>query len=135
MKNGIDIMREAKYQSDIIKGIERLGGVAINGVYSKAGEADLQCGVPKEGKLLHLAIEVKTKKDYDRIMSGVTLSDGLYVINNESKLKPNEYLQIEKLNRNRLLGGLALLAYDIEQVINYINNKDIVYETPRLPNI
>lgn len=126
-------MKESRYQSNIIKGIEKLGGVAINGIYSKSGEADLQCGIPVEDKLLHLVVEVKTKKDYERVMKGIVIRDGLYVVVDEAKLKPHEHLQVAKLNRNRLLGGLAIIAYDIKQVINYINNKETTYATYALP--
>ena len=56
-------MQESKYQSRIIKLIQSHGGVAINGIYTTSGEADLQCGIPVDGTLVHVAVEVKTEKD------------------------------------------------------------------------
>ena len=114
-------MKEADYQAKLIQDISKLGGIAINGQYTVAGEADLQCGIPINGVLHHLAIEVKTEVDYNRVMSGLTLVDGLYTITNAVKLKPHEPLQVYKINRNRKLGGLALFAYNIIQVVEYIN--------------
>ena len=54
-------MTETAYQNKIMKWVEEIGGVVVNGQYSKRGEADLQVGFPYEGTLLHLAIEVNLK--------------------------------------------------------------------------
>lgn len=115
-------MKEQDYQSKIIKAIEALGGIAINGQYTKAGTADLICGYPIKGHLMHLHIEVKTEEDYHRVFRSIEEIEGLYVFKDNIKsLKPHEYLQITKLNDVRKKGGLALLAYEINQVKEYIN--------------
>jgi len=126
-------MLESKYQSNIIKAIEAIGGVVVNGRYSKSGEADLQCGWPIEvhvdthdnqyliyGGLAHLAIEVKTEKDYHRVMKCIN-SD--YTLNGKSGLKKHEPLQMAKIRRNRERGGLALVAYSFEQVKEDVNER------------
>ncbi len=114
-------MKESGYQSKLIKDITRLGGVAINGVYSTSGESDLQCGIPYEicGKrvLLHIAIEVKDEENYYRVMKAV---DKDYNVIDEKKLKPHEFVQMAKIRRNRRLGGLALVAFSIAQVERYL---------------
>ena len=125
-------MLEAGYQNKIIKHIELIGGIAINGSYSKAGIADLICGWPHyEEKvrwqqsvltLIHLHVEVKTEKDYHRVMKAVTEVEGFYVIDEDSKaLKPHEYLQITKLNIVRERGGKGLIAWNFEQVREYMD--------------
>lgn len=114
-------MKESDYQAKLIQDISKLGGVAINGQYTVAGEADLQCGIPINGVLHHLVIEVKTEVDYNRVMSSLTIVEGIYTITNAVKLKPHEPLQVYKLNRNRKMGGLALFAYSIIQVVEYID--------------
>ena len=144
-------MLESKYQSNIIKAIEAIGGVVVNGTYSKSGEADLQCGWPildveaRDKKypdsikhtlvlthgsvvldeldeefttLLHLAVEVKTKQDYFRVMKCIN-SD--YTLNGKTGLKKHEPLQMVKIRRNRARGGLALVAYSFEQVKDYVD--------------
>jgi len=117
-------MLESSYQSKIIKGIEALGGVVVNGQFSKAGEADLQCGWPKcyseayETVLLHLAVEVKTEKDYHRVMNCINPD---YTLNGNAGLKKHEPLQMAKIKRNRDRGGLALVAYSFEQVKEYVD--------------
>ncbi len=126
-------MLESSYQSKIIKGIEALGGVVVNGTYSKSGEADLQCGYPIEKYiysgdggsaiykgLVHLAVEVKTEKDYHRVMK--CINDD-YTLNGNKGLKDHEPLQMAKIRRNRKLGGLALVAYSFEQVQEYVNER------------
>lgn len=100
-------MLESKYQAKIIKAIEKKGGHVVNGQFTKKGEADLQCGYPVDGVLRYLAVEVKTEKDYHRVMSG--------------KYKEHELMQKIKIDRVKSLGGLALFAYCIEQVEEYIN--------------
>ena len=112
-------MLETKYQSKIIKSLEKLGGRCVNGQFSKAGEADLQCGYPYGGRLYDLAIEVKTEKAYKHIMSGIELVEGRYKVFNSSVLKQHEKIQIIKLNKVRDLGGLAILAWDFKQVQDY----------------
>ena len=134
-------MLEAGYQSKIIKEIEKMGGHAINGTYSKSGEADLQCGIPMYvGKymdgdgpiweqmkvLLHVAIEVKTEKDYDRVMRAI---DDDYNIINSTPLKKHEPLQMAKIRRLRKKGGLALVAFNIKQVMEYVHGRFNTIET------
>ena len=111
-------MLESGYQSKIIKGIESIGGVAINGTYSVSGEADLQCGWPHTDTLLHLAVEVKTEEDYHRVMKCIN-SD--YSLNGKTGLKKHEPMQMAKIQRNRARGGMALVAYSFEQVKEYVD--------------
>ncbi len=86
-------------------------------MYSAIGEADLQCGIPVDGRLIHVAIEVKTEKDYYRVMRCV---DNDYNVINEKGLKKHEPLQMAKIRRNRRLGGKALVAFNYNQVIDYV---------------
>jgi len=133
-------MTEQGYQSKIIKRIEAMGGIAINGNFTKAGTADLVCGYPVEleelvrrgefsvfettHRLLHLHIEVKTEKDYHRVFRSIQEIEGRYVFNEDTKsLKKHEYLQITKLNKLRDLGGLGLIAWNFEQVEEYVNEQ------------
>lgn len=116
-------MKEQDYQTKIIKSIEAIGGIAINGNFTKAGTADLICGYPIAGILHHVHIEVKTPYDYDRVFRAIDEEDGYYKFKDDVRpLKKHEYLQITKLNSVRKLGGLALVAYDIKQVQEYIND-------------
>ena len=127
-------MKEQNYQSKIIKAIENIGGVVVNGTYSKEGIADLICGYPIDGialykpktdkgigaMLAHLHVEVKSKEAYKSLMCNhIKEVDGLYVVNKE--FKGREKLQAHKLNEVRKRGGLALFAYSFEQVEAYIN--------------
>ena len=114
-------MKEAKYQSKIMKELEAFGGKAINGQYSKPGEADIQGGYPINGNLYYIAIEVKTEHNYNRVMSCLEIEEGLYRIVNNTKLKKHEALQVFKLNQIRKLGGLALFAYKFSQIQEYVN--------------
>ena len=120
-------MLETGYQSKIIKRIKGIFGVAINGKYTETGTADLICGWPKviyeEVVLIHLHIEVKTEKDYNRVFKSIYEEDGLYKFkDNISSLKEHEYLQITKLNEVRKLGGKALIAWDFSQVKEYMES-------------
>lgn len=134
-------MKEQGYQSKIIKGIEGIGGIVINGQYSKAGTADLICGWPKnldvlvrDGEyseirpretLLHLHVEVKTEEDYHRVMRSVYTEEGLYKVRQVHKsLKKHEMLQIAKLNEVRTKGGYGLFAYSFEQVEEYMHAQE-----------
>ena len=139
MKDGI-MAKEQYFQSKIIKAIESRGGHAITGTFSRAGEADIQAGYPvthytsyadettlsgiavsKRIKLYYLAVEVKTEKDYARVMKCINIVDGLYQIIADCKgLKPHEPLQITKINNVRKKGGLAIIAYDFKQVEQYV---------------
>jgi len=110
---------EASYQSKIIKRIQESGGVAINGIYTTSGEADLQCGIPVDGLLIHVAVEVKTEKDYYRVMRCI---DEDYNVINEKGLKKHEPLQMAKIRRNRKLGGKALIAFNYNQVMEYVHD-------------
>ena len=112
------IMKEARYQAKIMAQIQKDGGVAINGNYTSNGEADLQCGIPVDGKLLHVAIEVKTEFDYHRVMGCI---DKDYNVIRKAGLKSHEVLQMAKIRRNRKLGGLALVAYNYKQIMEYVN--------------
>lgn len=116
---------ESYYQNKIAKKLEEFGGVVVNGTFVKKGEADLQCGICWGDNLLHLAIEVKTPKAYEKLMEGITIVDGLYEITNKSKLAPREVLQTHKINHNRELGGHALFAYDFDQVLKYMEGEDL----------
>jgi len=138
-------LKEQAYQSKIIKAIESRGGHVINGQYTRAGEADLQCGYPVEVAkqiahysdygvsytiqvrqiLIYLAVEVKTEEDYARVMKCINIItvDGVeqYQIIGECKgLKKHEPLQIAKINSVRRKGGLALVAWSFEQVEEYV---------------
>jgi len=128
-------MLEQYYQSKLIKDIEEMGGHAVNGTYSKTGEADLQCGIPlwvgkymdgdgpiwEQRKILvHVAIEVKTEKDYARVMKGI---DNDYNITHKPALKKHEPLQMAKIRQLRKKGGLALVAYNLKQVMEYMHKE------------
>ena len=115
-------MKEQTYQKKIITDLEKFGGYAVNGIYTKDGEADLQTGYPVNGILQYLVIEVKTKHDYERVMSGIEDENGIYQITNVKKLKPHEPLQIHKINLVRRKGGLGLVAYCFKQVQEYVNS-------------
>ena len=110
-----------------MRDIEADGGHVVNGTYSKAGEADLQAGIPviiKEAEpkkiLIHCAIEVKTEKDYHRVMRAI---DDDYNIINSKPLKSHETLQLTKIRLLRAKGGLALVAYNYGQVLEYIGGE------------
>ena len=78
-------MKESGFQAKIIKAVEANGGVVVNGIYSKAGIADLVAGMPCKVPsnkeigtaccvaipnitiLRHIHIEVKTKDDYAKL--------------------------------------------------------------------
>ncbi len=113
-------MKEARYQAKIMAQIQKDGGVAVNGNFTSNGEADLQCGIPVDGKLLHVAVEVKTEFDYHRVMKGI---DENYNVIDKKKLKSHEVLQCAKIRRNRKLGGLALVAYNYKQVLDYVHDR------------
>lgn len=102
-------MLEKSYQSKIIKAIEKKGGHVVNGQFTKKGEADLQCGYPFKGRLYYIAIEVKTEDNYYRVMSG--------------KYKEHELMQKVKIEQIRQKGGLALFAYCISQVEEYVEKE------------
>lgn len=110
-------MTEAGYQQKIMVAIEEMGGHCVNGNYTKDGEADLQCGIPYNDTLLYIAIEVKTEKDYHRVMRAV---DKAYNVINSKPLKPHETLQMAKIRMVRNKGGLALVAFNINQIKEYV---------------
>ena len=136
-------MLEGGYQSKIIKAVQKDGGVAINGKYTSDGEADLQCGLPIDNValtpledlhmvdeqsvkltpiklrkiLIHVAVEVKTEADYNRVMRAI---DKDYNIIDRTPLKEHESLQLAKIRRNRKLGGLALVAWNYKQIKEYV---------------
>ncbi len=112
-------MTEGYFQKKIMDNIISIGGHVVNGNYTKTGEADLQCGYPIEGKLLHLCVEVKTPKDYDRVMRAI---DENYNIIDQKPLKKHESIQMAKIRQVRKLGGLALVAHSFEQVKEYVND-------------
>lgn len=113
---------EQYYQKKIIKWFHGIGGTAITGQLP-IGEADIQAGYPHQGRLLNVMVEVKTEHDYNRVMEGVDEIDERYVIVNRNKLKEHEPLQIHKLNSVREKGGMALLAFSVEQVKEYITQE------------
>lgn len=116
-------MLEQSYQKKIIKWFVSIGGTAITGNLP-TGEADVQAGYPFKGRLLNVMVEVKTEEDYHRVMRGVEEVDGgLYVITDRTPLKDHEPLQIFKLNNVRKRGGLALLAFSVAQVVEYIDKE------------
>ena len=118
-------MTEAGYQKKIIKGIEEIGGVAINGKYTIAGTADLICGYPIKDILYHLHVEVKTEKAYNTLMKNhIKEVNGLYVV--DDNYNGREVLQAFKLNEVRKKGGKALFAWNIEQVISYMEENDTI---------
>ena len=130
-------MTEAYFQKKIMDKIESIGGHVINGKYTRTGEADLQCGYPVEidvigeidhewgvdvvttGKtiLAHLCVEVKTPKDYERVMRAI---DEDYNIIDQKPLKKHESVQMAKIRQVRKKGGLALVAYSFDQVKQYV---------------
>jgi len=138
-------MLESGFQKKIITSIEDIGGVVVNGTYSKSGIADLICGWPMPVKkltekekyylvidygtavldmqpqiLLHLHVEVKTKTDYNKLFKkNIKEVNGLYIVDPE--FSGREVLQAHKLNDVRKRGGLALFAYSFEQVQEYVN--------------
>jgi len=129
--------KESYNQSSIMGKIESIGGHVINGVYTRAGEADLQCGYPISignepveinGPLMpimilaHLCVETKTEKDYYRVMSALEEVDGQYKIIDIKKLKKHEPLQVAKVNAVRRKHGMALFAYCFEQVEEYVRS-------------
>lgn len=113
-------MNEGAYQSKIIAKVEEKGGFAVNGKYTKAGIPDLICGLPMDGDLLFVAIEVKTPENYDRVMRAITFMDGEYHVFDRPKLKDHEVLQMENINKIRRLGGRAIFAHRYEQVARYV---------------
>ncbi len=113
---------EGYYQSNIIKWFIGIGGTAITGTL-KTGEADIQAGYPYKGRLLNVMVETKTEYDYNRVMRGIKEVDGLYTIVDKTPLKKHEPLQIYKLNNVRKRGGLALIAFSIAQVSEYIEKE------------
>jgi len=114
-------MKEADYQKKIVDWVENSGGFAVNGKYTKAGIPDLICGVPVFGKLMFVAIEVKTPENYNRVMRALTIRNGEYLVFDRPKLKEHEVLQVAKINHIRRLGGKALFAYDKHQVSEYVH--------------
>ena len=114
--------KEQSNQSKIIKWFIKIGGTAITGNFP-TGEADIQAGYPYNGRLYNVMIETKKEYEYNYLMSGLKLVNGVYEIVDETKLKDHEHLQIFKLNNVRKRGGLALLAYSVEQIIEYIDEE------------
>lgn len=114
---------ESRYQSKIMRGLEAVEGKAINGTYTKKGEADIQGGYPISGRLYYIAVEVKTEDNYYRVMQALEEMDNRYIVTNPSKLKAHEALQVHKINEVRDLGGLALFAYSFEQVEDYVQSE------------
>lgn len=113
-------MTEASYQTKIMRALESMGGKAVNGTYTKVGEADIQGGYPYDDRLYYIAIEVKTEYDYNRVMGALVEDDnGLFDIINMKALKKHEPMQVHKINEVRKKGGIALFAFNIDQVIRY----------------
>jgi len=118
--------REAYYQKKIINWFISIGGTAITGTLP-TGEADVQAGFPwvinERVHLLNVMVEVKTEEDYYRVMRALEEVNGLYVIVDQVPLKKHEALQITKLNNVRKKGGLAVLAFSVVQVRDYISGE------------
>jgi len=115
-------MRESVYQSKIIKAFEAIGGWCVNGLLTKKGELDLNGGYPIEGRLYYIAVEVKTEKAYNYMMQGIEIKDNRYIIKDFTKLKDQEPMQILKINKIRDRGGLAILAWNFNQIKEYVEN-------------
>ncbi len=117
--------KEQYYQKKIIKWFHSLGGTAITGVLP-IGEADVQAGYPHHGRLLNVMIEVKTEEAYNYLMEGLNEIDGRYVITDRTKLKEHEPLQVHKINLVRDKGGMAIIAFSVAQVAEYIDKELLV---------
>ena len=117
-----DIMAEQYNQKKIIKWFRDIGGTAITGTLP-SGEADIQAGYPFLGRLINVMVEVKDEPNYHRVMRAVEEVNGLYVIIDKVPLKKHESLQIYKLNNVRKRGGLALFAYSVAQVVEYLDGE------------
>lgn len=117
-------MEETGYKRKILSHL-RSEGVAVIGVFSTSGELDIQGAIPYKGRLLYIAIEVKTKTNYYRVMSGLREENGEYVIVDVKKLKEHEVLQVAKANSTRRKGGLALFAYSWEQIVDYLTAEGV----------
>lgn len=126
-------MKEAGYQSRIIAKIKQGGGHAVNGNFTTAGEADLQCGIPVLIQhpqfdsnnivttiLVYVAVEVKDEFNYHRVMGAI---DEHYNVINKKALKSHEVLQMAKIRAVRKIGGLALVAYNYKQIMEYIDEQ------------
>lgn len=111
--------KEQYFQKKIIKWFHSIGGTAITGQLP-IGEADVQAGYPHHGRLLNVMVEVKTEEAYNKLMKGLHEVDGLYTIVDKAKLKEHEALQILKINIVREKGGMALVAFSVDQVKDYI---------------
>ncbi len=124
-------MKESGFQTKLMNTIKREGGWCVNGAYTLAGEADLQCGIPIElyrygVVLVYVAVEVKTDLDYHRVMRAVDVD---YNVIDSKKLKKHEVLQMAKIRGVRKRGGLALVAYNYKQVMEYIDERFDITET------
>lgn len=118
-------MTEQQCQSKIIKAWEKLGGKVVNGVYTKSGEHDLQGGYPIYEQLHYLSVEVKNEWEYNKVMSNLVLQDdSTYRILDPKKFDKRTHMQVAKLNETRLKGGLACFAWNIDQVIDYVEGED-----------
>ncbi len=118
-------MKESGYQTKIMNTIKKEGGWCVNGNYTLAGEADLQCGIAYElykygVVLLYVAVEVKTDVDYARVMRAV---DADYNVVDSKKLKQHEILQMAKIREVRKRGGLALVCYNYKQIMGYLDER------------
>lgn len=118
-------MRESYSQQKIISHIQRrLNGVAITGIYSTNGEADVQSGVPIEIYGIEIMalvrIEVKTPDNFERVMSALREENDRYIITDLSKLKKHEPLQVAKINETRDKHGVAFFASTPKEVDYYL---------------
>jgi len=125
-------MNEQAHQTKIINMIKNNGGWAVNGNFTLAGEPDLQCAVPvkidnimygrRETKqiLIYVAVEVKDEFNYHRVMDAI---DAFYNVVNKKKLKHHEVLQMAKIKEIRKRGGLALVAYNYKQIMEYVDEE------------
>ncbi len=119
-------MKESGYQARIMSQIKQNGGWSVNGNFTLAGEPDLQCGImhliPNYNKevMLYVAVEVKDDFNYHRVMKGI---DENYNVIDKKKLKGHEILQMAKIREIRKRGGLALVAYNHKQVMEYVDKE------------
>lgn len=117
-------MKESEIQSKVIKYVEKeLQGVAINGIYTKIGVADLMCGIPlgNDFKLVYTALEIKTPKELDAITSRSNIS--VYAQKSlgfrwdiENYKDEHVMTQLMFLNKIRDLGGRSYIICSVDNL-------------------
>lgn len=117
-------MTESDIQGKVIKYVEKeLQGIAINGIYTKIGVADLMCGIPSgsDFKLVYTAIEIKTPKELDAITSRNNIS--VYAQKSlgfrwdiEHYKDEHVITQLMFLNKVRDLGGHSYIICSVDNL-------------------